>query len=141
MTFPPSKFPFQFRRLGSKSGLSLVELLIVIAVIAVIAAIAIPNISRVVGMVASSRDLKNAQTLAGLAAAARSAGHPGWSTKSNAISSIVGGLSVTNSADPSLIIQFRMDSISPEDQAKASAYLSSDGFSLIYTPAGGQPTN
>ncbi len=122
-------------------GFSLVELLVVIAVIAFIAAIALPSIANIVGRVNDTRDLRNAQSLAALASAARSAGHPGWSTKAAAISDLVAGVAVTNVADSSIVIQFRMDTITPEDQAKASVYLSSDGLSLLYVPSGGQPTN
>ena len=136
-----SVFRFRLQRLSSSHGFSLVELLVAIAVIAIIASIAVPSISGVIGSVNSSRDLRNAQTLASLAAAARSSGHPGWSGKAEAISDLVGGISVTNLADSNLVIQFRMDTISPEDQGKASAYLTSDGASLIYVPSGGQPTN
>lgn len=125
----------------STAAFSLVELLVVIAVIAIIATIALPSIANIVNSVNSSRDLRNAQSLASLAAAARSAGHPGWPTKSEAIAALVNGTAVTNVADSSLVIQFRMDTITPEDQAKAAAYLSGDGLSLIYIPAGGQSTN
>lgn len=123
------------------SGFSLVELLVVIAVIAVMAAIAIPNIANIVGGANSSRDIRNAQGLAILSSAARAAGHPGWSTKTGAIQALVTGVSVTNPIDASLVMQFRMDTISAENQAKASSYLLSDGFTLIYVPSGGQPTN
>ena len=119
----------------------MVELLVVIAVIAIVATIAIPNMSNIVGSVNNSRDQRNAQSLAALASAARAAGHSGWPTKADAIAALVAGVAVTNTADSSLVIQFRMDTITPQDQAKASAYLSSDGLSLVYTPSGGQPTN
>ena len=123
------------------AAFSLVELLVVIAVIAVIATIAIPNVANIVGSVNKARDQRNAQALASLATAARSAGYPGWPTKADAIAGLVGGIAVTNPVDSSLVIQFRMDTITPEDQAKASVYLSGDGLSLVYSPAGGQPTN
>ena len=125
----------------NSAAFSLVELLVVIAVIAIVAAIAIPNMANIVGWVNKTRDQRNAQSLAALASAARSAGHLGWPTKAEAISALVAGVSVTNTADSSLVIQFHMDTITPVDQAKASAYLSSDGSSLVYTPSGGQPTN
>lgn len=122
-------------------GFSLVELLVVIAVIAIIATIALPSIANIIGSVNNTRDQRNAQSLAALSSAARAAGHPGWPTKADAISSLVAGVSVTNPVDTTMVVQFRMDTISSEDQAKASAYLSSDGLSLVYFPDGGQPTN
>lgn len=125
----------------SSAAFSIVELLVVIAAIAIIATIAIPNMSNIIGAVNNSRDQRNAQSLAAIASAARAAGHPGWPTKAAAISALVAGITVTNAADSSLVIQFRMDTISSADQSKASAYLSSDGLSLVYTPTGGQPTN
>lgn len=125
----------------SSAAFSFVEVLVVIAVIAVIASIAIPNIGNVVRSANSSRDIRNAQALAEMSAAARGAGHPGWPTKSDAIAELVAGFEVTNPVDHSIVIHFRIDIISPENQAKASAYLTSDGKSLIYVPDGGQPTN
>ncbi|MFZ4774992.1 MAG: prepilin-type N-terminal cleavage/methylation domain-containing protein [Terrimicrobiaceae bacterium] len=119
-------------------GFSLIELLVVIAVIAVIAAIAIPNIPGVINAVTRGRDQRNAQSLAGLAAGARGAGHPPWASKSEAIADLTAGFSLTNSGH---VIDFRLDGMSPEDQASAAAFLSHNGSDLIYTPSGGQPTN
>jgi prepilin-type N-terminal cleavage/methylation domain-containing protein len=123
------------------AGFSLVELLVVIAVVAVLASVAIPNIANIVAVANSSRDRRNAQSLAQMSSAALAAGHPGWPTKSGAIAELVAGVQVTNPVDHSLVIYFHVDTVTPENQAKASAYLSSDGFSLIYVPSGGQPTN
>ena len=120
---------------------SLVELLVVIAVIAILASIAVPNIANIVRSANSSRDMRNAQSLAQMCSAARAAGHPGWPTKAEAMTALVAGIQVTNPVDHSLVIQFRVDTVTPENQAKAAAYLTCDGFSLIYVPAGGQPTN
>lgn len=137
-----SRFWKNRRMKTSAAAFTLVEVLVVIAVIAIIATIALPNIANIVGSVNNTRDQRNAQSLAALSSAARSAGHPGWpGGKAEAITALVSGVSVTNSADSSMVIQFRMDTISAEDQAKASAYLSSDGLSLVYVPSGGQPTN
>lgn len=123
------------------AAFSFVEVLVVVAVIAIVASIAIPNIANIVRSANNSRDLRNAQALAQMASAVRSAGHPGWPTKSAAITELVEGIEVTNPVDHSIVIHFRVDTISPENQAKASAYLASDGKSLIYVPNGGQPTN
>ena len=124
----------------SPAAFTIVEVLVVIAVIAVMATVALPNVVNIVGTANNSRDQRNAQSLAGLASSARSAGHPGWPTKSAAIAALVTGVAVTNSADSSSVIQFRMDTISAADQAKASAYLLSDGVSLVYVSSGGQST-
>jgi type IV pilus assembly protein PilA len=148
----PERFSSDFSRKRDDAGelspsrkaapaFSLVELLVVIAVIAVIAAIAIPNIANIVRGANDSRDLRNAQALAEMASAARGAGHPGWPTKSDAITELVAGIQVTNPVDQTIVIHFRVDTVSPENQAKASVYLTSDGKSLIYVPSGGQPTN
>jgi len=123
------------------SAFSLVELLVVIAVLAIIAAIAVTNISNILAGVNKTRDQRNAQSLSDLVSSARGAGHPGWPTKADAISALASGIAVTNVADPSIVFHFRLDAISAEDQGRASAYLSSDGASLLYVPAGGQPTN
>ena len=123
------------------AAFSLVELLVVIAVIAIIASIAVPNIANIVRSANSSRDQRNAQALAEMASAVRSAGYPGWPTKSEAIAAIVTGIAVTNPVDLTLVMRFHLDTISPENQDKASAYLTSDGKTLIYVPDGGQPTN
>ncbi len=119
----------------------MVELLVAIAVIAIIASIAIPNIANIVHSANSSRDQRNAQALAEMASAVRSAGYAGWPTKSEAIAALVTGIAVTNPVDLSLVMRFHLDTISPENQVKASAYLASDGKTLIYVPDGGQPTN
>lgn len=128
-------------RESSAGAFSLVELLVVIAVIAVIAAIAIPNIPGIIGSVNKSRDQRNAQTLAGLAAGARAVGYPPWPNKFAAILDLTTGITVTNPPGSGYVVDFRMDTMTAEDQAKAAAYLTSDGQNLIYFPAGGQPTN
>ena len=119
----------------------MVELLVVIAVIAILAAVAIPGVANIVRNANSSRDQRNAQSLAQMSSAARAAGHPGWPTKQEAIAALVAGVEVTNQADHSIVFQFHVDTITPENQTQASVFLSSDGASLIYVPAGGQPTN
>jgi len=119
----------------------LVEILVVIAVIAILAAVAIPTIRYTMDRAAESTDRRNAQHFSEMSSAVRSAGYPGWPTKSEAISALVAGINVTNPADPSLVIRFRLETMTPENQAKAAAYLASDGASLIYIPSGGQPTN
>ena len=124
-----------------RSAFSLVELLVVIAVIAVIASIAVPNIANIVNGANSSRDRRNAQSLAQISSAARAAGHPGWATKTEAISALSDGVILTNPVDHSVVFQFHVDALTEENKANAAAYLSSDGASLIYVPAGGQPTN
>lgn len=129
------------RRESRAAAFSFVEVLVVIAVIAIVAAIAVPNIANIVRSANSSRDQRNAQALAEMASAVRSAGYPGWSTKSEAIAALVTGIAVTNPVDLTLVMRFHLDTISPENQAKASAYLASDGKTLIYVPDGGQPTN
>jgi prepilin-type N-terminal cleavage/methylation domain-containing protein len=123
------------------AGFSIVELLVVIAVIAILAAAAIPGVANIVRNANSSRDQRNAQSLAQMSSAVRAAGHPGWPSKHEAIAALVTGVDVTNAADQNIVFQFHVDTITPENQAQASAYLSSDGASLIYVPAGGQPTN
>ncbi|MCX6969532.1 MAG: prepilin-type N-terminal cleavage/methylation domain-containing protein [Verrucomicrobia bacterium] len=128
----------------TKSGpaaFSFVEVLVVIAVIAIVAAIAVPNIANIVRSANVSRDQRNAQALAEMASAVRSAGYSGWPTKSEAIAALVTGIAVTNPVDLTLVMRFQMGVISPENQVKAAAYLASDGKTLIYVPDGGQPTN
>ncbi len=125
----------------ASAAFSFVELLVVIAVIAIVASVAVPNIANIVRSANSSRDQRNAQALAEMASAVRSAGYPGWPTKAEAIAALVTGIAVTNPVDLTLVMRFQMGAIAPENQAKAAAYLASDGKTLIYVPAGGQPTN
>ncbi len=119
----------------------MVELLVVIAVIAILASVAIPGVTNIVRNANISRDQRNAQSLAQMSSAVRAAGHSGWATKQESITALVAGVEVTNSADHNIVMQFHVDTITPENQSRASAFLSSDGASLIYVPTGGQPTN
>lgn len=123
------------------SAFSLVELLVTIVIIAIIAAMAIPNIPGIINSVNRSRDKRNAQTLAGMAAGARALGYPPWPTKTAAIADLTAGFTVTNPPGSGNLVDFHVDTMTPEDQAKAAAYLDTEGGNLIYVPEGGQSTN
>jgi len=120
---------------STRSGFSLVELLIVISVIAVIAAIAIPSIAGINNAARYSKDKRNAQSLASTSAAARAAGLTNfWATVRNAVIELTNGISVTNGGVP---FTFRVDGMNLGDVDGAERHLGSGNpllNSLIYAP-------
>ena len=118
-----------------------VEVLVAIAVLWIIAVIAIPNLPLLTDMNRMAKSQQTAMSLATLSLAVKNTGHPGWSNRSDAVRNLLAGVSVTNPADPRIVIRFQSNVLTPEECAAAAAYLTFDGTTLVYMPDGGQPTN
>ena len=123
------------------SGFSWVEVLVVIAVLWIIAVIAIPNLPVLIEASRMAKSQREAMAFADLSRAARNSGYPGWSNRSDALRGLLSGVSVTNPADERIVIRFQNKALTSQELSAAAAYLTSDGTTLIYVPAGGQPTN
>jgi len=136
--FAPRRQIFRRMRAGCRA-FSLVELLVVVAVIGVLAAMALPNFANIAAAARTARDQRNAQTVVSLTSAAREAGFTGdWGSKSNAITLLVAGISITNVTHANQVFSFRIDSLTPANQASAANYLLLSGSNIIYMPGGGQ---
>ncbi len=119
--------------LNSRSGFSLVELLVVIAVIAIIAAIAIPNIANITGSATDSTNRRNAQNLASVASAAVAAGHAGAVSVDAWLVALQNGITVTNAFGQTNGV-FRVEGLSTNSITAAAAYLTNNGNNLVYRP-------
>jgi len=123
----------------TRSAFSLVELLVVVAVIGVLAAIGIPTILNITSAAQTAKDQRNARMISSLATSARGAGFSvPWGSKSNAISMLGAGISVTNPADSNMVFLFRLDTMPLSEQEAACRYLLLSGSNLSYVPEGGQ---
>ena len=120
---------------------SWVEVLAVIAILWIVAVIAIPNLPVLIVANRMAKSQRTALSLSNLALAARNSGHPGWGSRAAAVRDLLAGVSVTNSADPRIVIRFQSKVLTSQERAAAAAYLTSDGTTLIYVPGGGQPTD
>jgi len=123
------------------SGYSWVEVLVVIAVLWILAVLVISNFPVLLEANRMAKGQQAAMSLASLALAARNSGHPGWANRSDAVLDLLNGVSVTNPADPRIVIRFQGKILTSQECANAISYLSSDGKILIYVPSGGQATN
>jgi type IV pilus assembly protein PilA len=124
-------------KLSVQKGFSLVELLVVIAVIAVIAAIAIPNIANITGAANAAKSQRNAQNLASVAAAAQAAGASLGAGDKAATVALLSGNGTTATIN-GVVMTFKVDSLSADEQTAALAYLAAGNGTLTYVPAGGQ---
>ncbi len=115
----------KYRKLKSRKGFSLIELLVVIAVIGIIAAIAIPNIGNLTGSAETARNQRNAQTVASVSSAAMAAGHVPAQTDTAEITALIGGVPGPAVDGSSFKVDITMD-----DFALAQEF-------LTYTPTGG----
>ncbi len=123
------------------AAFSWIEVLVVIAVLWVVAVIAIPNLPVLLEGHRMGKSQRAAMSLATLSLAAKNSGHPGWSNRADAVRDLLAGVSVTNPADPSIVIRFQSSLLTSEERAAAMAYLTFDGTTLIYVPNGVQLTN
>jgi len=117
---------------GRLSAFSLVELLIVIAIIGILSAIAIPGVSQLSEASREAANKRNAQSIALVASAARTAGATNvWTNVNDALRDICSdtGISVSN-GNYSMPLIFRIDSVSAQDQSNALPYLQFDGSAL-----------
>lgn len=115
--------------------------MVVIAVLWVIAVIAIPNLPVLIEAHRMGKSQRAAMSLATLSLAAKNSGHPGWINRADAVRDLLAGVSVTNPADPSIVIRFQSSLLTSEECDAAMAYLTFDGTTLIYVPNGVQFTN
>jgi len=122
------------------SAFSWVELLAVIAVLWIVAVVAIPNLPVLIEGRRMARSQRNAMALAELSLAAKSSGHPGWTSRSDAVRALLTGVAVTNPAATNVVIRFQSPPLTSDELEAATEYLTSDGKTLIYVPGGGQPT-
>lgn len=100
---------------------SLVEMLVVISVIGIIASLAVPNLTTIRNRAYSSKDERNAQTVASLIAAARSAGVTNqWHTVEAAIDDLEDTLRVKVGGSE---MTFSLPEFSPEQRAGLTNYL------------------
>lgn len=113
----------------------------VIAVLWIVAAITIPNLPVFLEANRMARSQKNAMALADLSLAAKNTGCPALGSRSEAVLSLINGFTVMNPAATNVAIRFQAKYLTPSELAAAAEFLTYDGKSLIYVPAGGQPTN
>jgi type IV pilus assembly protein PilA len=118
--------PFALQPSTGCKGFSLVELLVVISVIAILATVAIPNILNTSAQAGDTKNLRNAQTIASLAASARAAGYnTAWGSVSNAVAVLSAnggaGVSVTLGSGPA--ISLGLSGLSEEEISNAMPYL------------------
>ncbi len=118
-----------------------VEILGIIAVVWLISVIAIPNIPGLIETTRAAKSQRSAMALASLSLAAKNSGCIPSGTRSAAVLDLIGGISVTNPAATNIVIRFQAKEMTPEELAAAVQFLMFDGYSLIYVPGGGQPTN
>lgn len=127
--------------LKKNSGFSLVEMLVVIAVIGIIAAIAVPNIGRINDAATDSKDMRNAQNVASVYAAAQAAGldfndaSHGAGVEADTIQWVVDGDTVNEAGNPFDGTFFGVPGLAADDVSGADAYLSlSNGVLQYDTP-------
>lgn len=115
----------------SKQGFSLVELLVVIAVIAIITGIALPSLAGFNNQANFTKNERNAQMIAELAAAARSAGATNqWNTAEELIEDLENSLSVPVGSET---VVFRIDPMDEEDRTSAAQFLEVDSSqAMVY---------
>ena len=119
------------------AGFSLVEMLVVIAVIGIIAAIAVPNIGRINEAADQSKDMRNAQNLASVCAAAQAAGHDFVDTDvATTVAAIVTGATISEAGNPFNGTFFGVPNLSSAEITGASSYLtlSAGNTMLTYDP-------
>lgn len=117
------------------AAFSLVELLVVIAVIAIIAAIAIPNIAGITGAANTSKDKRNAQNIASVFNSAVAAGY------TNAIADVAAAIAAVTATNGVTVAgaTFRVDGLSAADKTGATAYLTFQSPTLIYSQTASTP--
>ncbi len=104
-----------------QSGFSLVELLVVIAVIAIIAAIAIPGISEITREAMVSKNRRNANVIAHLAASVRSGGYTNaWTDPADAIEDLILGIDVRVGSED---VRISLSDMDPTEISGASSNL------------------
>lgn len=113
----PSRHKFS----SSQQAFSLVELLVVIAVIAIIAGIALPSLAGFHNQANFAKNERNAQMIAELAAAARSAGATNqWNSPEELITDLENTLSVPVGSD---YVVFRIDPMDEAERTSAAQFL------------------
>jgi prepilin-type N-terminal cleavage/methylation domain-containing protein len=106
---------------SSNQAFSLIELLVVIAVIAIIAGVALPSLAGFHDQANFAKNERNAQTIAGLAAAARSAGATNqWSSAEELIEDLENTLTVPVGSGE---VVFRIDPMNEEERTSAAQFL------------------
>ena len=120
--------------LKKNAGFSLVEMLVVIAVIGIIAAIAVPNIGRINQAADESKDMRNAQNLASVCAAAQAAGKDfvSGTDVSATVDNIVSGATINAPGNPFNTTFFGVPNLSDAEQSGAESYLGLDNDMLTY---------
>jgi prepilin-type N-terminal cleavage/methylation domain-containing protein len=124
-----------FRKVGSKRGFSLAEMLVVIAVIGIVAAIAVPFVANATNEASATRYQRNAQSLAALANQAVAAGDltiPAAESLEEVVDLLLAGVSGGNVFESTV---FQLHSLNPEEKAGAMRLLSWEGGVLQYHPA------
>lgn len=116
-------YPKLFFRV-SKSGFSLVELLVVIAVLAIIAAIAIPNFASIAHSSRYAKNQRNAQNIASAYNSARAAGwNENQSSTEDAVAAVVQGIVGNGTNGLPVGISFGVQNLSATEQNDTLSFL------------------
>ncbi len=121
------------KKISSKNGFSLAELLVVIAVIAIIATIAVPAIAGITDSAGASKNLRNAQNIATTYNAAIAAGMPATVATDvpEAVAIIMAG---TNFNVGTTMHRFSVDGLSENEASNAIGFLDFQDGTIKYAP-------